>query len=494
MAIKPIKVVHFIILAVVVFLNACQGNNQLPVVPNQQTIPAQTQTPQNTSDLEKNQPTHTPTAEPTATLLPHLSVDPSQLRGTEIIFWHPWSGNTAAKATQLIDEFNRSNEWGIKVHVQGQNSAGVLFDTVEYGLTQDPVVLPRIVAAPADQLSTFFKQKGIVVGLDDYITHAKVGLSEQEAQAFHSGYWQQDRANDQQLGLPILRTANVLFYNQTWARELGFDIPPTTPAEFKEQACAAAVKNNGAKILEKYGTGGWLVDTDPLTTLSWMSAFGALPQPTKEGQGYTCESEEAENAIGFLRDLLDNGCAWLGRSQSPDQYFAKRMALFYSASLQDLYVQKRINDVLQNSDEWLALPYPTEDHSGIVYSNGYSLAIFQQPNQDETNNNREQMAAWLFIRWMSQPANQVRLAEPLPSLPVSSSVETLMLPNKDNFPWRVFLHIAKYAQPAPGDSSWRTVRRLVQDAGYQVFHLPSEQVPSILPQLDSIIKEMENQQ
>ena len=35
-------------------------------------------------------------------------------------------------------------------------------------------------------------------------------------------------------------------WNKTWAEELGFDGPPATAAEFKEQACAAAEANANA--------------------------------------------------------------------------------------------------------------------------------------------------------------------------------------------------------------------------------------------------------
>ncbi len=91
----------------------------------------------------------------------------------------------------------------------------------------------------------------------------------------------------------------MLFYNQTWAKELGFLAYPKTPAEFREQACAAAVSNNTGRILERYGTGGWLIDTDPLTTLSWLDAFGAQALPAEEGQEYTFNTPEGQAALAY---------------------------------------------------------------------------------------------------------------------------------------------------------------------------------------------------
>ncbi len=43
--------------------------------------------------------------------------------------------------------------------------------------------------------------------------------------------------------IPISQSANVIFYNSQWAKELGFANPPTNYAEFKEQACAATAAN-----------------------------------------------------------------------------------------------------------------------------------------------------------------------------------------------------------------------------------------------------------
>ncbi len=100
------------------------------------------------------------------------------------------------------------------------------------------------------------------------------------------------------------------------------------------------------------------------------------------------------------------------------------------------------------------------------------------------------MAAWLFIRWMSQPEKLVQLGKEFPSLPVSKSVAEILEKEKAQFPWDVVLPLMENVQPAPSSASWRTVRRLVEDAGWQIFHLPLDQVGQILPQLDQSVKEI----
>ena len=370
-------------------------------------------------------------------------------------------------------------------------TAGALYEAVEAGLAESPVTLPDVVAAPAEQLAAWSEQAGIVADLSGYINHPEVGWTAQEIAAFHPVFWDQDRSGERQIGVPLLRTTRVLFYNQTWAGELGFKSPPATPADFKKQACAAAVANNGLRLVEKFGTGGWLIDDDPLTLLSWLGAFGAQVLPEDGGAAYQFESEEAEDALAFLRGMLADGCAWLGRNQTQYDYFASRTALFYTGTLQDIYVQKEINEQAGNTDEWTVLPFPGLGGEPVVYAAGYSLALLDplgEPPQDEQAR-KERMAGWLFIRWLSQPSNQARLAEVLPSIPVSSAVDAQLVDYRRNFPWDMILPLREAARPVPGLASWRTVRRLVEDASWQIYHLPDSQVELILSQLDSAVEE-----
>jgi multiple sugar transport system substrate-binding protein len=484
------KALLFSLLIASLLLTACQSNTP-PAATSQATASGLTPTP------KKGTPktiaaTFTPTPVPTAKLPDHLDVDPSALRGQEVVFWHPWQGEVATKAYALVKEFNQSNEWGIKVQVYPFYSAGELFDAVNTGLEQPEAPFPAVVAAPADHLAAWSADGDAVIDLQQYLDHPSLGMTDQEIKNFYSAFWNQDRSGERQLGIPALRNAAVIFYNQTWAEELGFPAPPKTPEEFKQQACAAAVKNNGLKVLEKYGTGGWLVDTDPIVTLSWLAAFGADILPEQEGLPYSFETEESTAALAFLRGMLEEGCAWLSRSQTDQDYLAQRMALFYTGTLPELYAQKRINEIAKSQDQWTILPFMSVDGQPLVYTSGTSYAMLNAPDRQDTGDesDRSQMAAWLFVRWMSQPRNQARLVEAMPSLPVSSGSEAQLTDYRANFPWGMLLPLREMARPAPGFASWRTVRRLVEDAAWQVYHLPADQMKFILPQLEETTNEL----
>ena len=61
-------------------------------------------------------------------------------------------------------------------------------------------------------------------------------------------------------GGPAQRSARVIFYNQTWARELGFNAPPSTADDFREQACKANASFRSNEDPKDDALGGWLVD------------------------------------------------------------------------------------------------------------------------------------------------------------------------------------------------------------------------------------------
>lgn len=493
---RRLKALIFLILFGLLLYSACQVNKAKPTVSVQPTATGVTPTVEKIEEISVLSPSAANTVEPTPSLVPtpvpHLSLQPFQLNGLQIHFWHPWSGQTANRAAALVDNFNRTNQWGIIVKVTPFYSAGSLFEAVEGMKKQDPANLPRVMAAPEEQLHEWkAREAEFLLPLDEYIALPDLGLTQADIEMFYPEYWQISQVDNLQLGIPSIRSANVIFYNQTWAKEMGFFNPPKTPDEFKQQACAAAVKNNTSMVLEKYGTGGWLVDLDSLTILSWLEAFGSHPLPEQARAGYSFESDESQNALAFLRGMLDGGCAWIGRSQTPDDFFSNRLALFYTGTLQDVLVQKQLSDLAKSEDKWILLSYPREDGSGITFSNGYALSVLNIPEipaGEESYN--QQMAAWLFIRWMSRPENLAQLGQEFPSLPVSKSVAAILEQDKTQFPWDLMLPLMKNVQPAPSFASWRTVRRLVEDAGWQIYHLPLDQVNQILPQLDQSVKEI----
>ena len=168
----------------------------------------------------------------------------------------------------LVDSFNKTNSWGITVEVRRFGGEQDLWDQVSQGILDGET--PNLIAAPSEQLVEWQAPQQVFVDLNDYIFSSAYGLSPMEQSDYYSNIWNADVINGFRLGMPATRTGQVLYYNTSWAKELGFSEPPKTPADFKAQACAATQANANQHLVKSYGTGGWLIDSSWQTDLSWF--------------------------------------------------------------------------------------------------------------------------------------------------------------------------------------------------------------------------------
>lgn len=482
---RPAYTLTTLLVLLSMILTACQSNSPAPSQ-STKTVTATQATAEPTSTAR---PQVSATPLPTPTPPPHLAFDVAELRGVQVNFWHPWRGDLAVRAEEAVNQFNKENTWGITVQVRAMPSSPALYEAVDTQGTGTPAGdAVNVVAAAPEELAAWLAA-GRLMPLDDYLSHGEWGMSEEEKSTYNPVFWQQDQwAGEeglQQFGIPAVRSARVLIYNETWANDLGFQKPPATPDEFREQVCAAAQSNNLAPESSKHFTGGWLIDTEALVILSWLDAFNAQVLPAADGAPYTFDTEEAAKTTSFLRKLFDDGCAWEGRSPTPHEYFANRMALIYSGTLQDLAIQAATQQRLNSGDRWVAIPYPMKvDAPGSVFSYGYSYGVMVGTPQ-------QQLASWLFVRWLAKPRNQALLAEVWPSLPVTSTSALELADYKNHFPWSMIFPLETALKPAPNLPSWRKVRVILEDAALiQLFRLPVDQLQYFLPELDATTREV----
>ena len=432
--------------------------------------------------------TPTPANTPTAEIPEILRFQPTELKGQKVLFWHPMVGESAVKLEALVKQFNSRNEWGLQVVIAAQGGSGAMAETVAQASSAD---LPDVVLAPSEQLAAWHQDRKLLEDLNPYILLPEWGLAKAEREAFLPIFWKQDQFRPEdgqdnpvlQLGIPAFRSASGLIYNRTFAAELGFKRAPVTPAELFEQACAAAKLNNRSR--DSMGTGGWMIDNSSLSALSWMAAFGADPAPATSAGAWQFDQPNALEAFRYLRGMQEKGCLWVPKHPIPYDYFGDRKALFYSASLQELPLQASYQTKIGSGDDWTMIPFPGVDGKPVAFAYGSSYAVLQAHPASR------QMAAWLFVRWMSQAANQAELARAWDSFPVSSAAGLQLKADAGRFPRNLILALEPALRPAPSEASWRLVRRPLEDAFWQLFNLASaDQVATLLPALDQMAAEM----
>lgn len=462
----------FVIL--VLMLSACQPKNP------DSALPSATNTTQKTATRT---PTKIPTSTPTHTPPPTWLVPLTELEETELLFTHPWTGEIARTIDKLVDQFNQTNEYSIFVKVSAPGSAQQVFQRSEAAIRDGQG--PNVVIAPIEELAYWHKMDNLIP-LDGYLNDLQYGFSTELIEDFLPLFWDQDILDTHRLGIPISRNANFLVQNTSWTKELGFDIPAMTPQLFRQHTCLARDELQNDNNWQNNGLGGWIVQQDEYTILSWLNAYQLEEFPVTETP-YAFEQAATLDAFTFLRKLFDEDCAWNARNPTHYEYFANRQALYISADVYDLEPLQKTFALLGSEDQWQVTPYPHKQAKPELITHGESMGILKSDPAHE-------LASWLFIRWLSLPEQQIRLATVNPGIPVSQSV-IAQLETKRSQQWNQVVALLDNARPAPRTAEWRVARFVLEDAAYQIFlaNITPEQFPEIITMLDTIIADLSQQ-
>lgn len=416
---------------------------------------------------------------PSPTRPAYLEVDEQALNGVSLEFLHPWTNETNAAIQALVSQFNKNNQWSIRVNATSFGGAEALQEELKDRLgTGD---MPDVVAINP-YLVQGLDGDYFWLDLSQFITDDKWGLDTDTLKAIPDVFLEQNTVNGKVIGLPFGMSGSFLMYNLSWAKELGFTEPPSTPGELQEQLCAASKVKLTDNDFENNGTGGMWISNSPLAVYAWYGAFGGQAH---SGDGSASFNNQATgDSFLYIKDLFDQSCAWIGRQPTPYDYFANRYTLAYPASLIDLHAQESAFAVSENQDEWILIPYPTPDGKGSWIVDGNSLIV--KVAEPET-----QMASWLFARWLTSSAAQdvfsrASLLWPTQLLSTSTLENISSIhPQMDDL-----IPVIEKAQPAPTYPSWTFDRLLLQDAFWQFLTGYQQELPDVLSTLDAMVEEM----
>ena len=442
-----------------------------------------------TPSVTSSATTPAPTIPPTGTTEPVkvLEVDPEDLRGETVQFWHIWSGEAGDVVEEMVQMFNESNQWGIEVKPMFKESLDHMYEGVNRAIEAGDT--PDLVTAYLHQAQTWDGESELV-DLNIYVDDPQWGLSSEEQEDFYPVFWEYDVRDGRRLGIPAQRSGMLLYYNATWAADLGFEEAPTTHEQFKEQSCAAAYANRLDEETGNDGTGGWIVSTDHAAMLGWIySNGGDILEPdvdASEEKVYNFDNSEIEETFTFLRSLYDEGCAWSPESQYPEKEFANRLGLFSTGSVTDIPFQRAAFNETRNRDQWIVMPFPSSVGESTIDVYGPSFEIM-------TSYPERELAAWLFIKWITAPEQHAKLIEETGTYPLrESTLDYLEAYSSRHSQWAEALRMIRRAKTEPGFQSWSVVRWALSDAARQLFkyYFTVDEVPKLLEFLDNTAFEL----
>lgn len=405
------------------------------------------------------------------------AVDPS---GQTIVFWHSMSSGANLEGMDaVVAEFNATNMYGITVEAISQGRQSELETAVNGAITTGE--LPNLTMGFPNGMSTWYGL-GVIAPLNDFVNDADFGLSaDAQAAIFPGPYSSGTMVDGTQIGIPMHQSAQVNFYNFTWAQELGFDSPPATSAEFKEQACAASAANNADDDPDNDDTGGYVLFPSASTIVPWVAAFdGGFLNDT--GDSYTMNSQAAIDVGVFLKDLLDSGCTIFTPS-FPNPEFAGRQALFATSSTAGQPFQQSAMDEVENDDVWGAIGFPGPNGTIAVNAFGQMVGIV-------ATNAEQDLASWIFLQYLTSPETQATWIGYTGYFPSQSTTDVADRAASDPI-WSGALALLPLGVAEPNLPSWGPVRGAIQDAYFAILDAEDEAgIIAILDELNDTAAEL----
>ncbi len=337
---------------------------------------------------------------------PLAGVDPS---GATVVYWHQHTDEREQSLMEMVDDFNTNNPWGITVEASNQGGYNDIYQKMVAGIAAGE--LPNLVVAYQNQAATYALDDALV-DMDIFVNDPQWGYNEAEQADFFQGFFLQDKnpTFGIRTGFPPNRSMEMLWVNLDGLAELGFDAPPTTWTEFEEMACAWTESGEGRM--------GYSIRTDASFIAAATFALGG-DIFDRENDEYVYNGEETVYALTFLQNLLAKGCANRIAERYGDQSdFANQVNLFYVGSSSGLpFVRSAIQESEAGEFEWTLAPIPYGDLGATeptqnVYGASVSIPV-STPEQE--------LAAWLFVRWMSEPEQQARWVRVSGYFPVRAS-------------------------------------------------------------------------
>jgi len=363
-----------------------------------------------------------------------------------LVFWHTQAQQTLELLQGIVDDYNRTNP-PIPVELHYAGNYTTLFQKVRAAIPTGK--LPDLVVAYESMVAEYIEM-GAAVALDDYIHDPDIGLSKESLADIIPSILENNRYaayGNKFYTFPFTKSVLMLYYNADLLREAGYDAPPTTWAEFKEQ-CLAVVK---------LGKRGYPISVDASTVNAMVMSFGGKLL-NEDRTRALFNAPAGVQVFTLLHDLVRSGAAYqIDRESHQDgrDFAAGECAFFIRSSTNRPYIDADVKDRFR----WdMAIIPHGEGVEPVTVLFGANVAVMQTTPE-------RQRAAWEFIRYFSSTEVTARWATGTGYLPVrTSAAQTQTV--RDFFAEqprnRRAFDVLPMARPEPGQSGWQAVRTFIE--------------------------------
>lgn len=388
----------------------------------------------------------------------YAGVDPS---GQTVIYWHQYSDDSSQGETMaaLIAEFNESNEYGITVEGLPQGSYGPIEQLMGTSIVSGE--LPNLVAGYANAAAGWANE-GIVVDVNTLLNSPEFGISVDDQANLNFNLLDVNQLafepfNGMRVAWANQNSLNIMYTNLDIVEALGFERrAPETLEEFEAISCAAGEN-------EMYE--GYPLDTGMSHFESFIAANGGKIFDAEAGQ-YVFDSAEVVATLDMFKRMLDSGCAYLyAEAFQNTADFAKGitpLAVGSSAGIPFVVGDAATAEV---TDEWVVTALPGAE--GV----GKTVQLFVPSQVILKSTPEAELATWLFVKWLAEPAQQVRWSSATGYFSIRYDVELTEADLTANMPFNRFIEVQSIlvddtltVYSSPGLPSYSAVRGIVPDA------------------------------
>jgi multiple sugar transport system substrate-binding protein len=336
-------------------------------------------------------------------------VDPT---GAQVVYWHQHSGARQKGLQDMVNQFNSTNPYKVTVKEEYAGAYNDIYNKMITAIAAGS--MPGLVVAYQNQAAGYQVAKALV-DMDVYVQDAKWGMSKEDQADFFEGFFLQDKSaqfGGMRLGFPPNRSAEVLYYNKTWLKAIGFSAPPKTPDEFYQIVKAARDPAQNRW--------GYSVRTDASNVFSLAAARGGTILAFG-GQGYKFSSSELQAYMELFQKMYKEGIVKKIAEAYGDQTdFGNSKVLFTMGSTSGIpFYDDAVKKGAAGAFDWSVAAIPFTTAKPVVNVYGASVSI---PKTTPA----QQLGAWLFVKWFSEPTQQYRWLELSNYFPVRKSVAAQM--------------------------------------------------------------------
>ena len=273
------------------------------------------------------------------------------------------------------------------------------------------------------------------------------------------------------------KSIEILYYNSDWLNELGLDAPKT-PADFAEAACAATNQDFSGKMGDDVPSYGYEIDTDASNFASWVFAHGGDVFDYATGQ-YIYNGSVAVEAMEFIQDMANKGCAIVARGKYTDQqYLGQGSVLFAAGSTSGItYFQKAIEEGYNGNWDVAPISYTTSEPVLNLYGGGLIMG-----NTGDVN---RMVAAYQWMKYISNTENSAvwSTESGYGFVRTSSADHPLIAEKRAKLPqYDKSLSMVQYGQGEPSVPGYYSVRGEVEKAYAAIIN--GDDIISTLNQLN----------